>query len=364
MRSNKQGMHAVYHKVVKRNENQFDAYLYDKKGGSLLNKATGRTKEIALKLVKRAVSDTQDIPTLVERYKASPEFTNLNILTQANYTRLLKKFTDAFGHYTLPMFSRLDIKVDLAEWRDESQHTPKAADDKIQIVSIFFKWLLARGICDAQPTRGIASIHRADRSHIIWTPEDIEVLRDSTPPNVMRVVDLACHLGLRMGDILNLKWENVRATKVAIKTSKRKRFAFPPITEECRKVLQECATYSGHSEYVVLNGYGNPWTANGFGSRFYRFKKMAGISGKHFHDFRGTAVTNFYKSGYRNSEIAAIVGWSEDTVETMLKIYVDTSSFLDAAFERVNSEAKTQNFEGHNGDTEHTDTAHRSLVIA
>lgn len=350
MLSNKLGWLVVYQKVVKRNDNLFDAYIYDKKGGTLLTKASGRTKDIALKLAKRSESSALDIQTLVERYQTSPEFAKLGANTQANYNRHLQRFADAFGHYTLPMFERLDIKTDLTEWRDEYQDKPRTADYMIQTVTALFRWLLSRGITDAQPTRGIKNLYKADRSFIIWTPKDIETLRKVTPAYIMRVVDLAAHLGLRLGDIMNLKWEDVRETKVAIKTSKRKRHAFPPITKACRLVLDECAKHSGDSEYVVLHPSGCKWNTNLFERRFYVYKTKAGLKEKHFHDLRGTAVTGFYKEGYRNSEIAMIVGWSEDTVDTMIRIYVDASSFLDSAVERVNSGSNSPKI----GDTEGT----------
>jgi integrase len=50
--------------------------------------------------------------------------------------------------------------------------------------------------------------------------------------------------------------------------------------------------------------------------------KAAGISGLHFHDLRGTAVTMLAEAGCTTPQIAAIMGHSLKTVTTILDKYL------------------------------------------
>jgi hypothetical protein len=141
MLSSKLGWLVVYQKVVKRNDNLFDAYIYDKKGGTLLTKASGRTKEIALKLAKRVDHDKSTIGDLLDKWLTSPEFDRLSASARYNYNLYAGRFRESFGHYPIPMFNKIEIKLDLTEWRDEYADKPRTADYMIATVSAFFRWL-------------------------------------------------------------------------------------------------------------------------------------------------------------------------------------------------------------------------------
>jgi integrase len=56
-------------------------------------------------------------------------------------------------------------------------------------------------------------------------------------------------------------------------------------------------------------------------------KAKAGIAEElHFHDLRGTAATRFYVAGLDKRVIAEILGWTEGSVENIIRKYVDRTA--------------------------------------
>ena len=58
-----------------------------------------------------------------------------------------------------------------------------------------------------------------------------------------------------------------------------------------------------------------------------RAKAKAGIGDElHFHDLRGTAATKFYAAGLTLRVIAEILGWTESSVDNIIRKYVDRTA--------------------------------------
>lgn len=61
----------------------------------------------------------------------------------------------------------------------------------------------------------------------------------------------------------------------------------------------------------------------------------------HFHDLRGTAATKFYLAGLNTRVIAEILGWDEDSVEKIIRRYVNRDAATKALIVQLN-EARTK----------------------
>ncbi|WP_423301455.1 tyrosine-type recombinase/integrase [Sphingobium salicis] len=87
---------------------------------------------------------------------------------------------------------------------------------------------------------------------------------------------------------------------------------------------------------VLFNSKGNSWTSDGFSTGFMRAKNKAGIN-KRLHDVRGTFVTWLASVGLSNEEIARIVGWAPEKVETIRKRYVDERRVVTELARRISA---------------------------
>ncbi|WP_082826869.1 tyrosine-type recombinase/integrase [Pseudovibrio sp. WM33] len=73
------------------------------------------------------------------------------------------------------------------------------------------------------------------------------------------------------------------------------------------------------STFVLTNSRGKPWTSDGFKTSWSKAMKAAEVSGRTFHDLRGTAVTRWAEAGATVPQIAALSGHSLKDVETILE---------------------------------------------
>ena len=97
-----------------------------------------------------------------------------------------------------------------------------------------------------------------------------------------------------------------------------------PLYADLRALL---ARIPKRSTTILTNSKGHAWTGDGFGSTISKSKVKAGIGDDlHFHDLRGTAATKFYAAGLPLRVIAEILGWTEGSVDNIIRKYVDRAA--------------------------------------
>ena len=96
------------------------------------------------------------------------------------------------------------------------------------------------------------------------------------------------------------------------------------------------------SPTILTNSRGQPWkTGDGLGTAFIRAKAKAGIDEDlHFHDLRGTAATRLYTAGLSLHVIAEILGWTEGSVDNIIRKYVDRTAATKAVIRLLDKRAE------------------------
>jgi integrase len=150
-------------------------------------------------------------------------------------------------------------------------------------------------------------------------------------------VDLAAATGLRLEDLLRLRWSNVGENAITVTTgkSRHQREAIIPRYEVLNDILDRIPR---GGPTVLLNSRQRAWTKAGFGSSFAKAKRRAGLKERdlHFHDLRGTAATRFYTAGLTERVIGEILGWEEVHVSKIMRRYVSRTSATQAVIEQLN----------------------------
>lgn len=334
-------------------------YAYAWKGGPLIAKGVGPSKDSARAAMEQALSGPDAMAKLaaareaqkvtpapsvsfvegiVRRFIESPEFGKLAAGTRRDYRGHLDAFRAEFGDWRVSLFEDPRIAQDMADWRD-SANGARMGDMRMAVVSRLFGWARSRGITVARPTDAIEKIYKADRSGLIWTPEQISKLLKDTPDAFQWAVQMAVETGLRQGDLIRLPWSAVSDLSIQLRTSKRGKHVIIPITKPMRALLDEIPR---RSPVLLTSTKGTPWTSSGLQTAFQRARAAAGISDLHWHDFRGTAVTRLAASNLTLRDIARIIGWSESRVEAIMARYVSADALALDMLKRMNGEQQTQ----------------------
>jgi integrase len=247
------------------------------------------------------------------------------------------------GYFDLSIaaFDHPKVRPHIRQWRNKYAHTPRAADMGMQALSVVCGYAVKQGKLTANPCEGIEALYSADRSAIVWTDADIASIKQVCKPEVADAIDLAVMTGLRRGDLLRLCWSHVHEHEIVIPTNKsgRRIEACIPIYADLRAVL---ARIPKRSPTVLTNSLGRPWkTGDGLGTAFIRAKAKAGIGEElHFHDLRGTAATKFYLAGLDKRVIAEILGWTEGSVDNIIRKYVDRAAATKAVIRLLDKRAE------------------------
>ena len=279
---------------------------------------------------------------LVTLYKASTDYQNLAPSTQLHWGPWLDRIAEHFGTLSIKQFDRPEkIRPFIRQWRNRWVDTPRTADLGMQVLSVVLSHAVELGKIANNPCIGLTRLYTNDRSDIIWTDADIARIKDVGSPELGYVIDLAAATGLRRGHLLRLSWSHVRDEENCIVPGMgrgNKRTGMIPLYDDLRAVL---ARIPKRSTTILTNSKGRPWTDDGFGTMITKTKAKAGIGNElHFHDLRGTAATKFYVAGLPVRVIAEILGWTEKSVENIIRKYVGRDAATKAIIRQLNEKRK------------------------
>jgi integrase len=291
---------------------------------------------------ERHVPEPGKFRALVTLYKASADYQKLAPATKRHWGPWLDRVATYFGTLSIAAFDNPKVRKVIRQWRNKYADTPRTADMGMQVLSRVCAYAVdPLGKLMANPCEGIKALYSADRSAIIWTDADIVRIKQSCTAEIAHAIDLAAATGLRRGDLLRLSWSHVHEHEIVIPTSKsgRRVDARIPLHADLRSVL---ARIPKRSPTVLTNSMGRPWkTGDGIGAGFVRARKRAGIGDElHFHDLRGTAATRFYVAGLDKRVIAEILGWTEGSVDNIIRKYVDRTAATKAAIRLLDKRAE------------------------
>jgi integrase len=287
---------------------------------------------------ERHIPEPGKFRALVTLYRASTEYEKLAVSTKTSWGPWLDRIADYFD-LSIAAFDNPRIRPIIRTWRNKYAKTPRAADMGMQALSRVCSYAVEQGKLTTNPTEGIKALYSNDRAEIIWTPDDIARIKAAGSPELGHAMDVGALSGLRRGDLLRLSWSHVHANEICIPTNKsgRRVDARIPLYADLRATL---ARIPRRATTVLTNSKGQPWTNTGFGQMITKAKAKAGIGDAlHFHDLRGTAATKFYAAELPLRVIAEILGWTESSVDNIIRKYVDRSAATKAVIRLLDRRA-------------------------
>lgn len=102
------------------------------------------------------------------------------------------------------------------------------------------------------------------------------------------------YTGMRIGEVLNLKWENIQEDKIVLKRTetKQKKEKVIPLTDSIQEILGQFKDGRKKNGYVVpLRRRSGTMRAGWANSVIRKIRKYSGIEDFIFHNIRHTAST-------------------------------------------------------------------------
>jgi len=129
----------------------------------------------------------------------------------------------------------------------------------------------------------------------------IEAARQSRNPLLLSVIKFAVLTGLRRGELLAARWDDVdwQQRILVVRLTKNGHPRALPLTTDCLKLLE---TLPKHEERIF------PISGNAVRLAWTRLCKRTGIVNLHFHDLRHEAISRFFEKGLTVPEVALLSG--------------------------------------------------------
>jgi len=156
--------------------------------------------------------------------------------------------------------------------------------------------------------KGKSLILKENNKRLRFLTED-EILRllDECPEYLKRIVVCALNTGMRRGEILNLKWDQIRNGFIYLRKTKTNEAREIPVNatlEALFKTIRKEQHFK--SEYVFTDPQGRKLNSTKKG--FKAALRRAGIEDFRFHDLRHTFASHLVMRGASLKEVQEILG--------------------------------------------------------
>jgi integrase len=127
-------------------------------------------------------------------------------------------------------------------------------------------------------------------------------------PLLKQLVILAIETGMRRGELLGLRWENVHLTKriAHLPLTKNGDSRDIPLSRRATETLTALSKSKKPNSELVF-----PMSGNSVRLAFEHLRTRAKMSDFHFHDLRHEAITRLFERGLNIAEVSAVSGHKE-----------------------------------------------------
>ena len=289
--------------VYKRKNKYWIAYYSD---GKLVREAVSFDRETAEKVLKTRQADVirrkfrlpsadkLSFEEMAERYL---KWSKTNKKSWLRDAVSLKNMVPFFGEYKL-----LNITPFLIEEYKEKRKTtvriskvkkikrwPKNAtiNRELALLKHLFNLAIQWRCADYNPVKEVRFLKEEMRERIL-TPDEIQRLFDAADDELRPVIVTALHTGMRLGEIVSLRWSqvNFEAGFIQIEHSKNGKIRKVPMNSLLKKTLKNVKKEV--QEFVFMR---NGKHVNSIRKPWEHALKQAGIEGCRFHDLRHNFAT-------------------------------------------------------------------------
>ena len=217
---------------------------------------------------------------------------------------------EIFADFPLKRMTSKAVRV----LRDRKAGVPHAANTRMKAIRRLFKWALEDEVVGvtSNPARDVALLRVGHGGYHSWTAAEVEQyeIRHAIGSTARLALALLMYTGQRRSDVILFGRQHVRDK--SLRFTQQKNRNRKPITLELPilPVLQSVIDASPTGDLTFLvNEYGNPFTAAGFGNKMRQWCDEACLPECTAHGLRKAGAVIAAENGATPHELMAIFGW-------------------------------------------------------
>jgi integrase len=253
---------------------------------------------------------------------------------KAMHTSTTYRSDQTFFRAVLPIFGKRPLRSittgDLQRFVDQRAHRilyytkdekgkkvpvtakPATTNRELMFMSGALREALRRGYVEKNSATGIRQLPEHNNKLRWLTPQEEERLLGYAPDFLKPIILTALHTGMRLGEILGLKWADVDFEQkiVRVSQSKNHKVRYIPMNRQLVALLESIPHFTGKhgpSPYVFTN----PKTGSRYvdtGHRFGRVSRRSGLRDVTFHTLRHTFASRLAQAGVPLNTIRELLG--------------------------------------------------------
>jgi len=285
-------------------------------------RSQGITREIAKKALRSRVGDIvqgnfkleqiqKPIPfsALRDQYE---EWARANWRAYSHGKTHIKSFGDYFKNKPLSEITPWHIE----KWKAERRKGVEAStvNRHITVLKHMFKKAVEWKLTRENPTTTLKRFEENEPPTRYLTEEESEPLltackEQEGQPWLYPLVVLAIHTGMRQGELLGLRWENVDLSRrvITLRMGKKLRFKTIPIDDTAMQIVEDLND-ERFGEHVLMYAWGRPLKQSYVGRCFRNACEQAEITGFRFHDLRHTFGSHLTLAGVDLLTVSRLMG--------------------------------------------------------
>ena len=236
----------------------------------------------------------------------------------------------------------------------KAQVSPATVNRELACLKTLFNKAVEWGKIETSPIKAVKKFKENNVKERILSASEVGRLLEAAGPEIRPVLITALNTGMRRGEILSLKWEDVNFVKgfILIENSKSGRSRKVPMNNLVIETLRAVPRVAEHVFFNPETKTHIKDVKTGFKSACSRAKekpddkKDPGIVGVRFHDLRHTAASKMIEAGVDLVTVSKILGhssiqmtmrYAHPTPENMRLAVEKLGAMLDPTRQKVDS---------------------------
>lgn len=281
--------------------------------------------------------DSQHQSTLEEarqqfiRYLTEQRRAHATILAYSKDIEQLVQFLGSVNKHTISEIEKADLEAFLKKLSGEG-YTAKSLSRKINSIKTFYRFLKGQNMITANPASEIAHPKYDIKPPRILSKMEYRALRDACRGDIRTyaIVELFLQTGIRIGELANLKVEDVKDTELVIQPQEGHPQRSVPLNKAAKTALDkwfEIRPKTTASNALFITKTGRPLLVRNIRTTIDRYFKLAGIENAKVNDLRHTFIAHHLAAGTPLTAISKLVGHKRlSTTEKYLDLVKEQTS--------------------------------------
>jgi len=267
--------------------------------------------------------------------------------------------------YVIEVWGDIDITqikhshfTSLDEWLQSRKRSKNTVNHYVSMLKTMFNYAIKQDLFIGKNPAIDITPHLVDEVRREYSPDELkrilaagdriekEARSDATVQKyTKRILLLLLYTGMRVGEVLNLRWDNIQSDVIRLKRTetKQKKEKVVPIAPGVQAVLDSLRDKRRSDGYVFpLRRRGSVFKSSWADSVIRKVRKYSGIDDFIFHNIRHTAstimVSNALGKGVGLADVMKVLGHSQ--VDTTMKYVHSNIDRMRKAVEVLEEEAK------------------------